>query len=151
MILQQVIRCDNAAALEATWTDADGNVARCHTYDATQMDELRADLGADAQAYAPLIRQCLADYVPPTPEAPLVPAYVTMRQARLALLAADLLDGVDAAIQAIPDAMQRRAAKIEWEYASTVERDGPFTQQLAAGLGLDGPALDNLFTLAGGL
>jgi hypothetical protein len=74
-----------------------------------------------------------------------------MRQARLALLAADLLDGVDAAIQAIPDAMQRRAAKIEWEYASTVERDGPFTQQLAAGLGLDGPALDNLFTLAGGL
>ncbi len=40
-------------------------VVRCHAYHATQMDELRADLGADAAQYEGLIQQCLADYVPP--------------------------------------------------------------------------------------
>ena len=68
----------------------------------------------------------VADWEGPLPEpAPLpvpVPQSVTMRQARLALLGAGLLDDVDAALAAIPDATQRRAAQIEWEYAATVER-----------------------------
>ena len=64
MILKQVIRYPNAPALEATWVDADGIVLRCHAYDATQMDELRADLGADAPQYEPMIQQCLNDYTP---------------------------------------------------------------------------------------
>ena len=38
---------------------------------------------------------------------------VTMRQARLALLGAGLLDDVDAAIAAISDPVQRKAAEIE--------------------------------------
>lgn len=76
------------------------------------------------------------------------PASVTMRQARLALLGAGLLDDVDAAIAAIPDAAQRRAAEIEWEYAQTVDRNSPFTQQLASGLGLTSEQLDALFTQA---
>ena len=68
----------------------------------------------------------------PTP----IPQSVTMRQARLALLGAGLLDDVDAAIASISDPIQRKAAEIEWEYAQTVDRDSPFTRQLAQGLGL---------------
>lgn len=84
----------------------------------------------------------------PPSEPPPLPQSVTMRQARLVLLAADLLDDVDAAIAAIPDATHRKAAQIEWEFAATVDRQSPFTQQLAAGLGLDDAALDALFTEA---
>lgn len=86
-------------------------------------------------------------YVPPPP----APSSVTMRQARLALLGAGLLDSVEAAIAAMPDATQRRAAEIEWEYAQTVDRASPFTQQLASGLGLTSEQLDGLFTQAAAL
>lgn len=84
---------------------------------------------------------------PPVP----VITSVTMRQARLALLGAGLLDDVNAAIAAIPDPTQRKAAEIEWEYAQTVDRDSSFTQQLAAGLGLTSEQLDALFTQAAAL
>lgn len=77
-----------------------------------------------------------------------VPRQVTMRQARLALLGAGLLDQVDAAIAAIPDPIHRKAAQIEWEYAQTVDRNSPFTQQLAAGLGITEEQKDALFTQA---
>lgn len=70
---------------------------------------------------------------------------VTMRQARLALLAADLLDDVDNVI-----ATAGRAAEIEWEFAATVERDSPIVQSLAAALDLDDAALDALFADAAG-
>lgn len=89
--------------------------------------------------------------IDPTLAKPPVPQSVTMRQARLALLGAGLLDDVDAAIAAIPDATQRRAAEIEWEYAQTVDRHSPFTQQLASGLGLTSDQLDALFSQASGL
>lgn len=79
---------------------------------------------------------------------PPVPQTVTMRQARLALLGTGLLDDVDAAIAAIQDTTQRRAAEIEWEYAQTVDRTSTFTQQLAGGLGLNDAQLDQLFTEA---
>ena len=82
---------------------------------------------------------------------PSVPQQVTMRQARLALLGIGLLDDVDAAIAAIPDPVQRKAAEIEWEYAQTVDRNSPFTQQTAAGLSLTAEQLDALFTQAAGL
>ena len=82
---------------------------------------------------------------------PVVIPNVTMRQARLALLGAGLLDDVDAAIAAITDPTQRKAAEIEWEYAQTVDRDSSFTQQLAAGLGLTSEQLDALFTQAAAL
>lgn len=79
-----------------------------------------------------------------------IPTSVTMRQARLALLGAGLLDSVNAAIAAMP-AHERSAAQIEWEYAQTVDRHSPFTQQLAAGLGLTDAQLDALFTTAASL
>lgn len=87
---------------------------------------------------------------PPAPPDP-VPASVTMRQARLALLGAGLLDDVDAALAAIPDAMQRRAAQIEWEFAATVDRQSPWVANLAGALGLADEQLDALFVAAAGL
>lgn len=88
----------------------------------------------------------IVDY--PTPP---VPQTVPMRQARLALLAAGLLDDVDAAIAAIPDEMQRRAAQIEWEFASDVVRDSSLVALLGQALGLDDAGLDGLFIEAGNL
>jgi hypothetical protein len=79
--------------------------------------------------------------------APLVPQVVTMRQARLALLGAGLLAGVDAAIAALPGPT-KAAATIEWEYAATVERNSALVTTLARALKLDGVALDALFVAA---
>ena len=88
---------------------------------------------------------------PPPPPPVVIPQSVTMRQARLALLGIGLLDDVYAAIAAIPDPVQRKAAEIEWEYAQTVDRNSPFTQQMAAGLSLTAEQLDALFTQAAAL
>lgn len=85
---------------------------------------------------------------PADPPAPVVIASVTMRQARLALLAAGLLDDVATAIAGIADAGQRQATEIEWEYAQEVRRDHLWVQNLATSMGLD---LDVLFEQAAAL
>ena len=79
-----------------------------------------------------------------------VPAVVTMRQARLALLGAGLLAGVKAAINALPS-KQKEAAKIEWEYATDVQRSSGLVLMMGAALGLDDAALDALFVAAAAL
>ena len=76
-----------------------------------------------------------------------VPHEVTMRQARLALLAAGKLAGVDAAIASMPEP-QKTAASIEWEYSNALQRNNPFVAQLGAALGLDAPGIDALFVAA---
>lgn len=81
---------------------------------------------------------------------PFVPESVTMRQARLALLAAGLLDGVDAAIDSLPSP-QREAARIEWEYATEVRRDSPLVATIGAARGLSEEDQNDLFFLAAGL
>jgi hypothetical protein len=73
---------------------------------------------------------------------------VTMRQARLALLGVGLLDDVDTAIASIEDPTAKRAAQIEWEYATVVDRNSVFAQTLATQLGLTAEQLDDLFTQA---
>ncbi|MDR0736137.1 MAG: hypothetical protein LBF51_04770 [Zoogloeaceae bacterium] len=78
---------------------------------------------------------------------PPVPASVTMRQARLALLGAGLLDTVDAAVAGMSgDA--GKAARIEWEFAATIDRDNPLFAGLTAQLGMTSAQLDALFTAA---
>lgn len=81
---------------------------------------------------------------PPAPQTGLTPATVSMRQARLALLAADLLDTVETAIAAM-DGAAGKAAQIEWEYATEVKRDSPLVAGLAQALQLDEETLDHLF------
>jgi hypothetical protein len=62
---------------------------------------------------------------------------LTARQARLWLLSAGL-DGaaVRAQIDAMPEAGQREAAAIEWEYATEIRSDHPLVLSIASGLGL---------------
>lgn len=129
-------------------------VVRCTAYSGDQVQMFRDDVtqyGGDISEWESLIAEVEAEWVPPpAPPAPVITS-VTMRQARLALLGAGLLDDVDAAIQAITDPVQRKAAEIEWEYAQTVDRDSAFTQQLAGGLNLTAEQLDSLFTQAAAL
>lgn len=84
------------------------------------------------------------------PPVPPVPSQVTMRQARLALLAAGVLAGVDAFLDSLPSP-QKEAARIEWEYAATVDRESALVQSLAGALDLDSAELDALFTAAAAL
>lgn len=79
----------------------------------------------------------IAPYV--APAAPPV-TQVTMRQARLALLAAGLLDDVEAMI-----AQADRAVRIEWEYATVVDRSSPLVVTIGSALGLTDAQLDALF------
>ena len=86
------------------------------------------------------------DFAPePLPEP--IPQSITMRQARLALLNAGLLDDVEAAIITMDEA-QRAQTQIEWEYAQTVERDNALVAALGPKLGLDDAAIDSLFSMA---
>lgn len=75
---------------------------------------------------------------------------VTMRQARLALLQSELLHLVDPAIESM-DEPARSAARIEWEYSQTIERQHTFVQQLGTALELSEEQVDSLFRLAASL
>jgi len=77
----------------------------------------------------------------------LVPHQVTMRQARRALLVANKLQAVDAAIATLASP-EREAAEIDWNYGATVERASPFVTVLGPLIGLDDAALDELFLAA---
>lgn len=90
------------------------------------------------------------DYTPPPAPMPTVPATITMRQARLALLSAGLLPQVNAAIASLPSP-QREAAEIDWEYATEVRRASPLIAGLAPALGLTGEQIDQLFIAAAAL
>jgi hypothetical protein len=78
------------------------------------------------------------------------PQVVTMRQARLALLGAGLLDDIDAAINSLPRP-QKEAARIEWEYSQEVQRHNGFVSVLVPILGLTEAQTDALFIAAAGL
>ena len=83
----------------------------------------------------------------PPPNPVPVPQSVTMRQARLALHAAGLLSGVDAAIASLSEPA-KTAAQIEWEYASAVERNAGLVPAMAAALGMSEANIDDLFITA---
>jgi hypothetical protein len=79
-----------------------------------------------------------------------VPKAVTMRQARLALLQAGMLQTVNQAVASMPgDAGE--AARIEWEYSQEVQRDKQLVLALAPVLGLNEAQLDALFIAAAAL
>jgi hypothetical protein len=74
---------------------------------------------------------------------PAVPAVVTMRQARLALLQTGMLAQVNAAVAAADD-----ATKITWEFSSEVQRGNPLVSTLTAVLSLSDQQIDDLFSLS---
>lgn len=69
-----------------------------------------------------------------------VPQQVTLRQARLALLSAGLLDDVEMVITAAG-----RAAQLEWEYAAVVERSNPAVAIVQQQKALTDAQIDDLF------
>lgn len=79
---------------------------------------------------------------PGTPS--LVPSSVTMRQARLALMAAGKLAAVESALAALSEPA-KTAALIEWEYSNEVQRHNGFVSQLAPALGMTEAEIDALF------
>lgn len=86
------------------------------------------------------------DSLAPPPPAPpvVVPTSISMRQARLALLGAGMLAQVDAAIAGMAGAAGD-AARIEWEYATTVDRTSPLVAGMTGALSLTSAQLDALF------
>src|SRR2546427_10721178 len=88
---------------------------------------------------------------PPAPAEPEHPAEAphscTRRQGQLALLMLGLLDAAEAAIAAMPEGSDKRAAQIEYE-ADTWERHNPFLSALWAQLGGTSESLDAAFLLA---
>jgi len=72
---------------------------------------------------------------------------VSMRQAKLALLAAGKLSAVEAAIGSMSEP-QRSAALIEWNSAGTVARDHPSTALIGAAASLNDAQIDALFSAA---
>lgn len=89
----------------------------------------------------------VADLTEPAP----VPQSVTRRQAKQALLLAGVLAQVQPAIDAIADPTTQAMVQIEWDDSQTFERNRPALIALAGALGMDGEALDQLFTTAAGL
>jgi hypothetical protein len=73
-----------------------------------------------------------------------VPNIISMRQARLALLQAGLLDTVSAA-------MVTPEEKIWWDYSTVVDRNNALVLQKTAAIGISSEQLDSLFVLAGTL
>jgi hypothetical protein len=86
-----------------------------------------------------------------TPAPIIVPTTITRRQARQKLLLIGLLDDVEPAINAIPDATQRALAMIEWQDSQAFERHRPLVISIGAALGLDSVDLDTLFIEASAL
>jgi hypothetical protein len=144
-----IIKYDNANALEATWLDAEGNQIASIAYADTQMDLLRSDVtkyGGSLKGYESLIAEVEAKIQTEVTQPVFAPLTVSMRQARLALLQSGLLSTVNAAIAAGSE-----ADKITWEYATEVRRDDALVTNLSAALNLKESDLDNLFTLASSL
>ena len=79
-----------------------------------------------------------------------VPKSATMRQARLALLAAGKLAAVSSAIAGMTGAAGD-AARIEWEFSSEVKRGQPLVAALGETLGMSEAQLDDLFIKAAAL
>jgi hypothetical protein len=83
---------------------------------------------------------------------PAVPESVSARQIRLWLVRQGIsLASVDAAIDAIPDQLQRDSVRVEWDYAPYVERSHPMLVPLAAALGLTEQQVDQAFIEASGI
>jgi hypothetical protein len=115
----------------------------------TDPDQWASDPAAlTAAGYVVTERTPEDDIVPPEP----TPASVSARQIRLWLLRQSIsLAAVDAAIDAIPDQLQRDSVRVEWDYSGYVERTHPMLVPLAAALGLTEEQVDQAFVEAAGI
>lgn len=126
------------ATLAAKQAELDTALATAQAAHAAELAAVQAALAAKDEEIARLTALIPAPVIVDG-----VPQTVTMRQARLALLSAGLLDLVTEAV-----AGAGQAAQIEWEYASDVGRNATLIQSLAGVMGLTDEQLDGLFVLA---
>lgn len=75
----------------------------------------------------------------------IAPKEITIKQARLALLKAGLLESVEQAINNEPDETLKKTLQIEWEYMLHLERDNALLAAVAQRLGLSDMQIDELF------
>ena len=116
-------------------TNADGSVLLTDPTDPTRTQLIPA--GASGEDIAAAVTAFFANMPKP------VPAVVSMAKARIALDAAGLLAGVEAAVLAAPNAV-----KLAWEYSTEIHRHSPTMLALAAALGLSEAQVDDLFRAA---
>jgi hypothetical protein len=148
MKIKSVIRYDNAHAIEVTWLDDEGNVARCHIYANSQMQELRSDLGAQAPEYESLIAAVEATEEPPPPA--VVPESCTPAQGLVALyiLRGITEDALNSTIDAIEDDALRYTTRIGFARATEWRRRSPSIVLMGELLSLSASDLDALFAHA---
>lgn len=113
-------------------------------WEAVESNELIERFGFTRADFPGAVPPDVPEYIP---EPVVIPSAVTMRQARLALLQAGLLDDIETAINSLPSP-QKEAARIEWEYSQEVQRHNSFVSVLAPGLGLTELDLDQMFVAA---
>lgn len=75
---------------------------------------------------------------------PCVPLAIEMRQCRLALLSAGILDQAKAMLAAMTGP-EGEAARINWEFCAAVRRDSALVLATGAALGLSSSQIDQLF------
>lgn len=142
---------DGVYVVECNITDVFGE-----TYDAVSV--VRPD---DRHGLNPALRRWMADnpsaavrpYAPPPAptqeEARAAMQPLTARQFRLGLVMAGLTPAqVTAAIEAMPDGVEKEKALIEWGYASSFERTHPLIALVGGVLGLSDEQIDALWPQA---
>lgn len=75
------------------------------------------------------------------------PSVIPMRNARLALSAAGLLPSVESYIQGMAG-QEGEVARIEWQFAQTVQRSSPLVTKMTQALGKSESEIDALFIKA---
>lgn len=100
----------------------------------------------DGKKEYPLEEYCLTKTIAPyiKPKVVFIPTSITQRQCRLMLVQISKYQEAVAFIENSQD----DTIKIEWEYASTIERNNPLVSTLGEQLGLTKEQLDNLFVEA---
>ena len=128
---------------------AAGNIGPFRSIE-TLADRLRCD-GVD-YPFSVIGDYTLSDddsLAPVVVEPVVVPASVSMKSARKALILAGIpMATINAAFDAIPDETQKELAKVDWEFSSVVRRDSPLVASMASALGLTDAEVDGLFVAA---
>ena len=132
---------DNRVAMYqpyGTLAEAEAHIA-AHIADYPDAFVVQSPQGDPADWVVDPVAKTAAYVAPPVP----VPLSVSRRQAKRALLAAGLLSSVEAAVAGASAEVQ-----IDWADALEFRRDSPTIAALAAGLGLTGAQIDDLFRTA---
>lgn len=124
--------------------DADGNVCGICVYINGVTSFVPCDpANSEYQRIMALVEAGELVIAPAAPPAPPQPATLTARQLRLQLLALGVTGAqVEAIIAAIPDATEREAARIEWEYSTVYERTHPLIAAVASALRMTDAQID---------